>query len=183
MLQYSNFYAQHKLYPALYIQDMLKTTAINYISSPEISFLKSLNGKINKVNTQLIFMFREATAVEPTTNQTYASLLKDLPSIKLFASGILVPKEYILPVNAQMYLEAPTTLVLDAHKQGLQVYAYSFANDEVASYNYSYDPTAEYLQFIDNAQFSVDGFLTDFPSTASEAIGEIISSPFFLTVS
>ncbi|KAI8535539.1 hypothetical protein RHMOL_Rhmol10G0181900 [Rhododendron molle] len=170
MLQYSNFYAQHKLDPALYIQDILKTTAINYISSPEISFLKSLNGKINKINTQLIFMFREATAVEPTTNQTYASLLKDLPSIKLFATGILVPKAYILPVNAQMYLEAPTTLVLDAHKQGLQVYAYSFANDDVASYNYSYDPTAEYLQFIDNAQFSVDGFLTDFPSTASEAI-------------
>ncbi|KAH7859564.1 hypothetical protein Vadar_002629 [Vaccinium darrowii] len=165
---YSSFYAQHKLDTALYVQDILKTTAINYVSSPEIGFLKSLNGKVK--TTQLIFMFNEATAVEPTTNQTYASLLEDLASIKLFASGILVPKEYIFPINDQLYLEPPTTLVLDAHKQGLKVFAYSFANDYVASYNYSYDPTAEYLQFIDNSQFAVDGFLTDFPSTASEAI-------------
>ncbi|RWV88039.1 hypothetical protein BHE74_00045436 [Ensete ventricosum] len=54
---------------------------------------------------------------------------------------------------------------------GLEVYAYDFANDAPASYNYSFDPTVEYLQFIDNSNFSVDGVLTDFPSTASEAVG------------
>ncbi|KAL6986832.1 hypothetical protein U1Q18_042764 [Sarracenia purpurea var. burkii] len=169
-VQYNNFYIQHKLDPALYVQNILKTTAINYLSSPEIGFLKTMAGKVNKAKTQLIFVFKDADSVEPTTNKTYSFLLKDLSSIKLFVSGILVPKEYIWPVNAQMYLDKPTTLVADAHKAGLEVYAYSFSNDNVASYNYSYDPTAEYLQFIDNSQFSVDGFLTDFPSTASEAI-------------
>ena len=178
-LQYNDFYVQHKLDPALYIQDISKMVGINYISSPEIGFLKYMNGKVNKANTQLIFVFNGANEVEPTTNTTYGSILKDLSSIKLFASGILVPKEYIWPVNAQMYLDAPTTLVADAHKQGLKVYAYSFMNDNVASYNYSYDPTNEYLQFVDNSQFSVDGFLTDFPSTASEAIGEIIMDRWF----
>jgi hypothetical protein len=48
-----------------------------------------------------------------------------------------------------------------------------FANDELSSFNYSHDPLAEYLQFVDNGDFSVDGVLSDFPITASEAIGAL----------
>ncbi|KAK4479483.1 hypothetical protein RD792_014997, partial [Penstemon davidsonii] len=91
--------------------------------------------------------------------------------IKTFASGILVPKEYIWPIDAARILQPATSLVQDAHKIGLAVYASDFANDNFISYNYSFDPTKEYLQFVDNSQFSVDGVLTAFPSTASEAIG------------
>lgn len=61
-------------------------------------------------------------------------------------------------------------MVSDAHKAGLEVDASDFANDFVSSFNYSYDPLAEHLQFIDNVDFSVDGVLTDFPITPSEAI-------------
>ncbi|KAI5383814.1 hypothetical protein KIW84_070969 [Lathyrus oleraceus] len=89
---------------------------------------------------------------------------------KTFASGILVPKGYIWPIDAAGYLQPHTTLVSDAHKAGLEVDASDFANDFVSSFNYSYDPLAEYLQFIDNGDFSVDGVLTDFPITPSEAI-------------
>lgn len=138
-------------------------------------------GIINKARTKLIFKFEGADAVEPTTNQTYSSVLKDLSSVKSYASGILVPKEYIWPVNKNQYLLTPTTVVEDAHKQGLEVYVYGFANDIPGSYNYSYDPTAEYLQFIDNSEFSVDGVITDFPPTASEAIGETIYLILFTT--
>ncbi|KAF8400543.1 hypothetical protein HHK36_013842 [Tetracentron sinense] len=169
-VQYDTFYTQHNLNVASYVQKASKSMGINYISSPEISFLKSLNGKLNKARTKLIFRFLDANAVEPTTKQTYSSLLENLSSIKLFASGILVPKDYIWPVNTNKYLEAATSLVADAHKQGLEVFASGFANDMTGSYNYSYDPTAEYLQFIDNSEFSVDGVLSDFPPTASEAI-------------
>jgi glycerophosphoryl diester phosphodiesterase len=95
-----------------------------------------------------------------------------LKSVKTFASGILVPKNYIWPVNKDQYLQPTTTLVKDAHALGLEVYAFKFANDSISSYNYSYDPSAEYLQFIDNSDFSVDGVLTDFLSTASAAIGK-----------
>lgn len=148
---------------------------ISYISSPEIGFLKNMNKIINKAKTKLIFRFLDADAVEPTTKQPYSSILKDLSSIKSIASGILVPKEYIWPLSKDQYLLTPTSVVADAHKQGLEVYASGFANDMPGSYNYSYDPTAEYLQFVDNSEFSVDGVLTDFPPTASEAIGQTIS--------
>ncbi|KAF6169969.1 hypothetical protein GIB67_034361 [Kingdonia uniflora] len=163
-------YKEHKLDVGAFIQESMRSMAINYISSPEIGFLKSLNGKINEARTKLIFRFLAPDAIEPTTKKTYSTILKDLSSIKSFASGILVPKAYIWPVDADQYLQAPTSLVSDAHKQKLEVYANGFANDVPGSYNYSYDPTAEYLQYIEGSSFSVDGFLTDFPPTASEAI-------------
>lgn len=171
MLQYDGFYNEHKHSPATYVQKVVRYYPVDYLSSPEIGFLKAMKGKVNKARTKLIFRFLAEDAVEPSTNQTYGSILKNLESIKAFASGILVPKEYIYPVGTDKYLGAPTSLVADAHKQGLEVYASGFANDNPASFNYSYDPTSEYLQFIDNSEFSVDGLLTDFPPTASETIG------------
>ncbi|KAF5469549.1 hypothetical protein F2P56_013613 [Juglans regia] len=171
-VQYDSFYNQHKHSPTSFVEKAMRLMVINYLSSPEIGFLKSMNGKVNKAKTKLIFQVFTADEIEPTTNQKYGSLLQDLASIKSFASGILVPKEYIWPVKANKYLgDAPTSLVSDAHKQGLEVYASGFANDLLGSYNYSYDPTNEYLQFVDNSEFSVDGVLTDFSPTASEAIG------------
>ncbi|XP_077230985.1 glycerophosphodiester phosphodiesterase GDPDL7-like [Tasmannia lanceolata] len=168
--QYDMFFKEHKLDVGEYILKISKVRRINYISSPEIGLLKSLNGKLTKGKAKLVFRFLDADAVEPSTNQTYSSILENLSSIKSFASGILVPKNYIWPVNADQYLQRHTTIVEDAHKQGLEVFASGFANDNPGSYNYSCDPTSEYLQFIDNSDFSVDGVLTDFPSTASEAI-------------
>ncbi|OVA01347.1 Glycerophosphoryl diester phosphodiesterase [Macleaya cordata] len=173
-VQYDMFYKQRNVNVRSYIQKAIRTNPINYISSPEIDFLKSLSGVVNKDRTKLIFRFLAADAIEPTTKQKYGSILENLSLIKSFASGILVPKNYIWPVNADNYLEAHTSLVADAHSQGLEVYASGFANDMPGSFNYSYDPTAEYLQFIDNSEFAVDGFLTDFPPTASEAIGELL---------
>ncbi|KAK2646705.1 hypothetical protein Ddye_021900 [Dipteronia dyeriana] len=171
-VQYDTFYKEHKLSMQGYIESTMKFGAINYISSPEIGFLKSMSGKAGRAaKTKLVFEFQDPNVVEPTTNKTYSEILKNLNTIKSFASGILVPKNYIWPVNNKTkYLDPPTTLVADAHKLGLEVYASGFMNDMPASYNYSYDPSAEYLQFIDNSQFAVDGFLTDFPPTASEAI-------------
>ncbi|XP_039132567.1 glycerophosphodiester phosphodiesterase GDPDL6-like [Dioscorea cayenensis subsp. rotundata] len=169
-VEYANFFKQHKLDIAEYTLGLSNQMPIDFISSPEINFLKGLSGKVNARNTRLIFKFLKADKTEPSTKKTYSSLLKDLPMIKSFSSGILVPKEYIWPVGKDLYLEPATTLVLDAHKLGLEVYAYGFANDAPASYNYSYDPSTEYLQFVDNSDFSVDGVLTDFPSTASQAV-------------
>ncbi|CAD5173509.1 unnamed protein product [Musa acuminata subsp. malaccensis] len=169
-VQYSTFFKEHDLDAVDYIRSVSRETIIDCISSPEIGFLKSLSGLPGRHKTKLIFRFMEVDDVEPSTKKTYQALLNDLVTIKSFASGILVPKSYIWPVNKDQYLEAHTSLVTDAHGVGLEVYAYDFANDAPASYNYSYDPTVEYLQFISNSNFSVDGVLTDFPSTASEAV-------------
>ncbi|CAA0820644.1 Glycerophosphodiester phosphodiesterase GDPDL7 [Striga hermonthica] len=168
------FYKQHKIHPETFILEQLNVLP-EFISSPEIGFLKSIGPKLGRARTKLVFVFLDANLVEPTTNATYGSLAKNLASIKAIASGIVVPKEYIWPVNQARILQPATTLVQDAHKAGLAVYASGFANDNFLSYNYSYDPAREYLQFVDNSLFSVDGVFSDFPSTASEAIGLIIS--------
>ncbi|KAK9947372.1 hypothetical protein M0R45_003001 [Rubus argutus] len=164
------FYSEHKISTAAFVQKAMKGAGINYLSSPEIGFLKTMGGKVNRVKTKLVFEFLGPDETEPTTKQKYGALLKNLGMIKSLAAGILVPKEFIYPVTPKNYLEAPTTLVADAHKQGLEVYAKGFSNDVQIPYNYSMDPTAEIQQFVDNSQFSVDGVVTDFPPTASEAI-------------
>lgn len=165
------FYRQHNLSMISYILSVSKSVIINYISSPEVDFLKSLVARLQNSKTKLVFRFLGEDVTEPSTNQTYGTLLKNLTFIKTFASGILVPKHYIWPVTSDDYLEPHTSIVNDAHKEGLEIYAGDFANDALIAYNYSYDPLAEYLSFIDNGEFSVDGFLTDFPVTPSEAIG------------
>ncbi|XP_013616322.1 PREDICTED: glycerophosphodiester phosphodiesterase GDPDL5-like isoform X3 [Brassica oleracea var. oleracea] len=156
-IQNSAFYKQPNLSMRNYVLSLSKRVEVNFISSPEISFLKSMKKDV----TKLIFRFLNQDQIEPSKNLSY---------IKTFSSGILVPKSYIWPVGSDLYLKPHTSLVTDAHRQGLQVFASEFANDFTVAYNYSYDPTAEYLSFIDNGNFSVDGFLSDFPVTPYRAI-------------
>ncbi|XP_044981436.1 glycerophosphodiester phosphodiesterase GDPDL7-like isoform X1 [Hordeum vulgare subsp. vulgare] len=169
-IEYNSFFMEHGLSSEGYIVGLPKEFPVTHVSSPEFAFLKGLSGKVRS-NIKLIFRFLREDLVEPTTKRTYGELLKDLKSIKAFASGILVPKQFIWPQNKDMYLEPSTSLVKDAHALGLEVYASGFANDDPCmSYNYSYDPSAEILQYIDNSEFSVDGVLTDNPPTASAAL-------------
>ncbi|KAG5570360.1 hypothetical protein H5410_060126 [Solanum commersonii] len=169
-IQHDNFFGQHNLSMRSYIISLSRSVLINYISSPEVNFLRSILARLNSRVTKLVFRFLGQNDVEPSTNQTYGSLLKNLTFIKTFASGILVPKSYIWPVDNSLYSQPYTSLVLNAHKEGLQIFASEFANDVPFAYNYSYDPTSEYLSFVDNGNFSVDGVLSDFPVTPSAAI-------------
>ncbi|XP_045787429.1 glycerophosphodiester phosphodiesterase GDPDL7-like [Trifolium pratense] len=166
-VQYEAFYNEHGVKLVDIVLEMLRLYKIDFVSSPEIGFLRSINGKAK--NTKVILQFLSANDHEPTTKQPYGSIVKDLAAIKSYALGIMVPKEYICPIKPDKYMGTPTTLVYDAHKQGLEVYASGFANDLFSSYSYNYDPTAEYLQFIEKGEI-VDGLVTDFPSTASNSI-------------
>ncbi|KAI0502592.1 hypothetical protein KFK09_017546 [Dendrobium nobile] len=169
-VQFSTFYEEHKLDALNFIKLASQDIQFNFISSPEIDFLKNVDVSSMKTKPKLIFRFLDAGSVEPASNKTYGDLLEDLVNIKTFASGILVQKEYIWPVDHNGYLAPSTGLVTHAHRVGLEVYASGFANDAPGSYSNNFDPVDEYLQFIDNSKFSVDGVVTDFPSTASEAI-------------
>ncbi|KAL0899551.1 hypothetical protein Bca101_083512 [Brassica carinata] len=169
-VQNSDFYTQHNLSMRNYVVSLSKRMKINFISSPDISFLRILKKDMKPTKTKLVFRFLSQDQIDPFTNQSYASLAKNLSAIKTFASGILVPKSYIWPLSSDLYLQPHTSLVTDAHRQGVQVFASEFANDFVIAYNYSYDPTNEFLYFIDNGNFSVDGFLSDFPLTPYRAI-------------
>lgn len=175
LLQHDAFYLQHNLSMISFVRSVSRSVVVSYISSPEVSFLRNIAARFRRSTTKLVFRFLGQTDIEPTTNQTYGSLSKNLTFIKTFASGILVPKDYIWLVDANLYLLSHTSVVSYAHKEGLEVFASNFANDVPFSFNYSYDPLAEYLRFIDNGDFSVDGVLSDFPITPSEAIGELSS--------
>ncbi|KAJ1382400.1 PLC-like phosphodiesterase, TIM beta/alpha-barrel domain superfamily [Sesbania bispinosa] len=166
-VQNAAFYNEHGITVVDNVLEILRLYPIEFVSSSDIGFMKSIMGKQTKAKA--IFQLLNANDVEPSTKQPYGTIVKDLATIKSFASGIMVPKDYIWPLKLDKYLGLPTTLVSDAHKLGLEVHAFGFANDFPLSYNYSYDPTAEYLQFIDNGD-SVDGVVTDFPATASNAI-------------
>ncbi|KAI8007006.1 Glycerophosphodiester phosphodiesterase GDPDL3 [Camellia lanceoleosa] len=168
-IQHDAFFSQRNLSMRSFALSVFRSYNVNYTSSPEVNFLKSILAR-KPSTTKLVFRFLGADEVEPSTNQTYGSLLKNLTFIKTFASGILVPKTYIWPVDANQYLQSSTSIVLDAHKEGLEIFASDFANDNPLAYDFSYDPVAECLAFIDNGNFSVDGVISDFPMTPSEAI-------------
>lgn len=170
-IQHDAFYREHNLSMRNYALSLSKIVPVSYISSPEVAFLSSIASRFKRTKTKLFFRLLAEDVLEPSTNQTYGSLLKNLTFIRTFASGILLPKQYIWPVTSDLYLQPHTSIVSDAHKEGLEVYASNFANDAMLSYNYSYDPLAEVLSFVDNGDFSVDGVLTDFPVTASAALG------------
>ena len=167
-VQNAGFYAEYGLNAVENVLDILAACPIAFVSSSDIGFLKSIAGKTPKM-TKVIFQLLNAIDDEPSTQRPYGAIVKDLLTIKSFASGIIVPKDFIWPVKPDKYLGLPTTLVADAHKLGLEVYASGFANDVFSSYSYNYDPTAEYLQFLDSKD-CVDGVVTDFPATATNAI-------------
>ncbi|XP_022981394.1 glycerophosphodiester phosphodiesterase GDPDL3-like [Cucurbita maxima] len=169
-IQHDAFYTQRNLSMRNFILSVTKRITVNYISSPEVGFLKSISSRIEPHKTKLILRALGPATIEVTTNQTYATLLRNLTFIKTFASGIIVPKTYIRPIDGDGYLQPETSLVSDAHKAELEVFASEFYNDLPLSYNYSYDPITEYLSYFDNGRFSVDGVLTDFPISPSAAI-------------
>lgn len=173
-MQNNALWNSHQLNAVRYLDDSKEFFVADYISSPEIDFLKAVgvSRTFDRTKTKLVFRFLTPIEVEPTFKEKYGDLIKKLAMIKTFVSGILVPKDYIWPVGKDGYLQPATTLVSNAHKEGLEVFASGFASDIFSSYNYSYDPAAEYLQFVDNSQFSVDGVVTEFPGSASNAIGK-----------
>ena len=56
----------------------MKEFGVNYVSSPEVGFLKSLGGKLGKSNVKLVLRFHDEKLIEPSTKQTYGAILKDL---------------------------------------------------------------------------------------------------------
>jgi len=174
-VEYPSFFQQHpgKNSLASYLTDLLASpSSPAYLSATEVGILRLIGPTARRSRTSLILKVLDPDTVEQSTNTTYGTLLQNLMEIRTYASGILVPKNLIWPINDKtQYLQAHTNLVEDAHKAKLSVYAYDFANDQYPnSFNYSFDPIAEYLAYVGQADFSVDGVLTDFPSTASEAI-------------
>ncbi|XP_048610994.1 glycerophosphodiester phosphodiesterase GDPDL3 isoform X6 [Brassica napus] len=121
-IQHDAFYAQHNLSISSFLISASRTVSIDYISSPKLNFFSKVKGRFWRNEPSFVFQFLGKEEFEPTTKRTYGSILSNLTYVKTFASGILVPKSYILPLDDKQYLLPPTFLVQDAHKAGLQLY-------------------------------------------------------------
>jgi glycerophosphoryl diester phosphodiesterase len=109
--------------------------------------------------------------------RTYADLVTrdGMRWVHRYADVVAVNKDLIVPRDATGHLGRPTTLVRDAHRAGLDVHAWRFANENTylpADFRVGTDPirwgdhAAEYRLFY---RLGIDGVLTDFPDAAVAA--------------
>ena len=101
--------------------------------------------------------------------RTYADLAKPagLAEVATYASGIGVPKSLLIPMTPDGALGAPTTLVDDAHANGLTVHSFTFraenfvlptdfqSSTDAAAFG---DLSGEVQRFL---ELGIDGFFTD----------------------
>ncbi len=103
------------------------------------------------------------------SHRTYRDLVtpQGLREIADYADAIGVNKRLIVPTGANGELLPPTSLLDDAHAQGLQVHGWTFRNEEVfLAPDYQGNPELEYQQFY---RLGIDGLFSDFPDTALRA--------------
>jgi len=109
--------------------------------------------------------------------RTYADLVtpRGLAFIARYADGVGANKDLVIPRDGNGFLLEPTSLVEDAHAEGLLVHAFTFRSENEflpADLRGGDDPAelgdaiAEDLLFL---QQGLDGFFTDFPDTGVRA--------------
>ncbi|HEX9941298.1 MAG TPA: glycerophosphodiester phosphodiesterase [Thermoanaerobaculia bacterium] len=98
--------------------------------------------------------------------RTYRNLAAPagLAEIATYADGIGPNKRLIVPADGEGRLQAPASLVDDAHRAGLVVHPWTFRGDgPFLAVDYRGDPEREYEQFF---ALGVDGVFSDFPDIA-----------------
>jgi glycerophosphoryl diester phosphodiesterase len=111
--------------------------------------------------------------------RTYADITSPagLRDVAKYANWLGPDKNQIIPRNAAGFLQAPTSLVSDAHKAGLRVMPYTFRNENnflPADFRSSANPAeygnafGEYQKFFATG---IDGLFSDNSDTAIEARG------------
>jgi glycerophosphoryl diester phosphodiesterase len=149
-----------------------------FIQSFEVANLKQL-AKITDL--RLVQLLNEtgqpfdfAVAGDP---RTYADLAQPagLAELATYASGIGVPKSLLIPQTTDGALGTPTTLVDDAHANGLTVHSFTFRAENFflpTDFQSSTDKTAygdlagEVDRFL---ELGIDGFFTDHPDIGVQA--------------
>lgn len=160
-----------------------------FIQSFETANLKELR---SKTDLPLIQLFDERDVkpydfVVSGDPRTYGDLTapSELANIAKYANGIGPYKRLIVPAatvdkngdgqpddlngdglisSADEPLQAPTSLIEDAHAAGLLVHPYTFRNEDYyLAPDYKGDPKLEYEQFF---RLGVDGLFSDFSDTA-----------------
>lgn len=142
-----------------------------FIQSFETANLKKLNQMTKVPLIQLLNTSGQPydfiDNFDPRNNtRTYLDLAtpEGLGEIAEYAEGIGVNKRLILPTDTNGHLLEPTSLINDAHTQGLLVHGWTFRNETIfLDPDYQGKPELEYQQFF---SLGIDGVFSDFPDTA-----------------
>jgi len=148
------------------------------VQSFEPSCLQRLNRVLHLPLVQLIDAVGKpydfVVSGDPRTFRDLVTL-EGLRFVRGYADVASVNKDLIIPRDATAHLLQPTTLVRDAHRAGLGVHAFRFANENTflpADFRIGTDPAAhgdfaaEYHGFFEQ---DIDGVVTDFPDAAVAA--------------
>jgi len=111
--------------------------------------------------------------------RTYADLVTraGLAQVARYADGVGVCKDVMIPRNADGTLGAPTAVIRDAHRVGLEVHGWTFRRENQflpAEFRSSADPNAvgdlagEIRVFV---AAGMDGLFSDNPDVASATVG------------
>ncbi len=159
-----------KLVDALNRNGLNRPGAKVFVQSFEVTNLIELKRKLRVPLVQLVSAtgapFDLVDAGDP---RTYADIIspKGLKDVARYAKGLGPEKNQIIPRDAAGFLQAPTTLVRDAHRVGLKVHPYTFRAENSflpADFRSSAIP-AEYGDlFAEIAAFravGIDGLFTD----------------------
>ncbi|TWH21478.1 glycerophosphoryl diester phosphodiesterase [Prauserella rugosa] len=167
------------LVDALNRNGLNKSKSNVYVQSFEVSNLKELSKQVRVPLVQLV----DASGapydfVESGDPRTYDDLVtpEGLKEIASYASAVGPEKSRIIPTDDEGNLTEPTTLVDDAHDEGLIVHPWTFraeneflptdlqSSDDPADYG---DIFAEYEAFLATG---IDGVFADHSDIAAEAI-------------
>ncbi len=134
---------------------------------------KNLQKLRENTDVPLIQLLGDRQEVQFDTGQRYADWITPtgLAAIADYANGIGPSKRLIVPIDAAQQLQSSTTLVNDAHDQGLWVHPYTFRNEPTFLHpSYHNNAIAEYHHFF---QLGIDGLFSDFPDIAYHARSQL----------
>lgn len=145
-----------------------------FIQSFEVGNLKALRAQ---TGVRLVQLVGDGLSAD---GHDYAAMLTPdgLADVRRYADAIGPSRDLVIPRDAAGQLGMPTTLVVDAHRAGLEVHPWTFRPENfylAQGFRQGEDPRAtgdaagEIRRYLETG---IDGLFSDSPAAAAEALGK-----------